>query len=150
MKAIGGLGSLSLSKSAAFLSGDSVVVTLIDNDLNQTSGIDSEATSVKAKSSSESTSFTVTMTETGANAGTFKGTFITGASSSSGSAPTIRSVANGTITVTYSDSSPAADVTAQASTKNYGAVLAFTTDSVAIGDQAVVSLYDPESNTSIS
>lgn len=34
--------------------------------------------------------------------------------------------------------------------KNYGAVLAFTTDTVALGGNAVVSLNDPESNTSIS
>ena len=146
----GGAGSLSLSKSEAFLSGDTVVATLIDNDLNETGGIDSNTTAVKAKSSSESTSYLITMTETGANSGTFKGTFITGASSSQVSAPIIRAVANGIITVTYSDTSPAADITAQVTTKNYGAVLAFTTDSVELSGNAVVSLYDPETNTSIS
>lgn len=35
-------------------------------------------------------------------------------------------------------------------TKNYGAILAFTTDYVVLGGKAVVSLYDPESNTSIT
>ena len=52
--------------------------------------------------------------------------------------------------MTYSDTSPAADITAQVTTKNYGAVLAFTTDSVELSGNAVVSLYDPETNTSIS
>ena len=150
MSAVGGAGSLSLSKSEAFLSGDTVVVTLIDNDLNTTSAIDTNATAVSALSSSETASTPITMTETAVNAGTFKGTFSTGNATVGGSAPTVRAVASGTITVTYSDSSPAQDITAKVTTKNYGATLAFTTDSVAISGNAVVSLYDPETNTSIS
>ena len=74
----GGAGSLSLNKSEAFLSGDTVVATLIDNDLNETGGIDSNTTAVKAKSSSESTSYLITMTETNASSGTFEGTLLLG------------------------------------------------------------------------
>jgi len=143
----GGSGSLSLSKSEAFLSGDSVVVTLVDNDLNTTSSQDTA--SVKAKSSSDDSGtngISLTLTETATNSGSFKGTFTTGASSSG---TTVRAVANGNITVTYSDASPAADITAQVSTKNFGAALAITSDPLALGGNAEVSLYDPESNSAI-
>src|SRR3989339_2270217 len=34
--------------------------------------------------------------------------------------------------------------------KNYGAILAFATDYIVLGGEAVVSLYDPDSNTSIT
>ncbi len=163
VSAIGGLGTLATSKSEAFLSGDSVVVTLVDNDLNTTSGIDKATTSgnaslVKATPSSDDTSGTgrqIMMTETAGNSGTFLGTFKTSSASDTtdtagGTAPNIRSVANGTVIVKYSDASPASDVTTSVTTKNFGATLAFSADSVALEGNAVVSLYDPETNTSIT
>jgi len=161
VSAIGGLGTLATSKSEAFLSGDSVVVTLVDNDLNTTSGIDRATTSgnvslVKATPSSDDTSGAgreIMMTETAGNTGTFLGTFKTSSASDSnttgGAAPNIRSVANGTVIVKYSDASPASDVTTSVTTKNFGATLAFSAESVALEGNAVVSLYDPETNTSI-
>ena len=149
----GGLGSLVTSKSAAYLSGDNVVVTVIDNDLDTTSSADSNGNAwVNVISSSDATSRYVLMTETGAQTGTFKGTFITGATGAGttpGVVPTIRAAANGTITVTYADSSPVADITTTVTTKNFGAELAFGADSVAIDGKATVSLYDPETNTAI-
>lgn len=140
-----GEGTLSLSKSEAFLSGDSVVVTLVDSDLSGNS-----TQNVFVTSTSGAGSITVSLAETAVSSGEFKGTFKTGASTDSTTTPkTIRSVADGVVTVTYQENSPARDVTAQVSTKNFGAVLDITDDTVALGGSAVVSLYDPESNTSI-
>lgn len=140
-----GEGTLSLSKSEAFLSGDSVVVTLADSDLAGNSTQD-----VFVTSTSGAGSITVSLAETAVSSGEFKGTFQTGASTDSTTTPkTIRAVADGTLTVTYNENSPARDVTAQVTTKNFGAVIDITDDTVALGGNAVVSLYDPESNTSI-
>ena len=146
--ATGGAGTLQTDKTEAFLSGDSVIVTLIDNDLNTTSAKDS--TSINLRSSSESTDVGLTVTENETNSGTFVGTFQTGATSAaSTTVPTVRAVADGNITVKYSDASPAADITTVVNTKNFGAVLEVT-ETVPLEGNAVVSLYNPETNTSIS
>ncbi|MCF6148873.1 MAG: hypothetical protein E3K37_09455 [Candidatus Kuenenia sp.] len=145
------LTSLVLSKETAFLSGDTIVVTVIDSDLNVTSS-SLDTSSVRIISSSDNTGgsgHNALMTETATNSGTFQGTFTTGANSSAGNAPTIRAVANGLITVTYQDVSPAEDITAQVSTKNFGAIIDIVDDSIAIEGNTTVSLYDPEKNTSI-
>ncbi|MCZ7624221.1 MAG: carboxypeptidase regulatory-like domain-containing protein [Candidatus Kuenenia sp.] len=149
LSAQGGVGTLETDKVEAFLSGDSVIVTLIDNDLNTTSAKDTG--SVKLRSSSDSSDVTggLTLTENETSSGTFIGTFQTGATSAGGTIPTVRAVAGGNITVTYSDASPAADITTVVDTKNFGAVLEVT-DAVPLEGNAVVSLYDPETNTSIS
>ncbi|MCF6147828.1 MAG: hypothetical protein E3K37_04125 [Candidatus Kuenenia sp.] len=140
-----GEGVLSLSKNEAFLNGDSVVVTLEDSDLTGNGTQD-----VYVTSSSGAGSITVSLAETAISSGQFTGTFQTGAETSSSTTPkTIRSVANGTLTVTYQETSPARDVTAQVSTKNFGAVIDITSDAVGLGGNAIVSLHDPESNTSI-
>ena len=145
----GGLGTLSLSKSEAFLSGDSVVITLSDKDKNTPSSLDSAT--VSYKSSSDTSSSSMSLTETAANSGTFKGTLRTSTTSSNTTTPpTVRAVVNGNVTITYADDSPAQDVTALVSTKNFGAVLDITSASVAIDGNAIVSLSDPETNTSIS
>ena len=145
----GGLGALSLSKSEAFLSGDSVVITLSDMDKNTPNSLDSAT--VSYKSSSDTLSSSMSLTETAANSGMFKGTLRTSTTSSSSTTPpTVRAVVNGAVTITYTDDSPAADVTALFSTKNFGAVLDITSASVAIDGNAIVSLSDKETNTSIS
>ena len=145
----GGLGALSLSKSEAFLSGDSVVITLSDMDKNTPNSLDSAT--VSYKSSSDTLSSSMSLTETAANSGMFKGTLRTSTTSSSSTTPpTVRAVVNGAVTITYTDDSPAADITALFSTKNFGAVLDITSASVAIDGNAIVSLSDKETNTSIS
>ena len=145
----GGLGALSLSKSEAFLSGDSVVITLSDMDKNTPNSLDSAT--VSYKSSSDTSSSSMSLTETAANSGMFKGTLRTSTTSSSSTTPpTVRAVVNGAVTITYTDDSPAADITALFSTKNFGAVLDITSASVTIDGNAIVSLSDKETNTSIS
>ena len=123
----GGVGSLNLSKQELFLNGDSAVVTLEDNDLNTTGGLD--GAQVKITSSSDTTGFDLNLTETTGNSGIFQGTFSTGASTNQNATPqVIRAVANGTVIATYNDASPLQDVTKEASTKNFGAVLEFAAD----------------------
>ncbi|MBM4066125.1 MAG: carboxypeptidase regulatory-like domain-containing protein, partial [Planctomycetes bacterium] len=149
LNASGGTGAMSTDKSQAFLNGDSVVVTLIDNDLNTTSSKDNGT--VKLQSSSDSTVSVAAFVlgENATNSGTFVGTFQTGQTSSSGTTPTVRAVANGTIAVIYQDSSPATDISTVVTTKNFGAELTVT-ESVALEGNASVSLYDAETNSSIT
>lgn len=134
-------GALSLSKSEAFLNGDSVEVKLADSHANGTSRLDIAI--VKYRSSSEASSYSMILTETAGTSGTFIGTLMTSTSTDSTSTtPTVRAVANGKVTITYGG-----DVTASFTTKNFGAILAFAADSVVLGDNVVVSLYDPETNS---
>ncbi len=143
-----------LSKSEAFLSGDTIVATIVDDDMNlNSSSIDTfgATSTVYANSNSDSTNMYVLMTETAVNSATFKGTVKTGTTgANSGTAPTIRSVANGTITVVYSETSPARDLTKTVSTKNFGATVAFNESAVALNGYAGVTLSDKESNKSIA
>ena len=141
-------------KSEAYLKGDFVVTTLVDNDLDTSSAAETNSTIwVKAVPSGETTGVGnwIKMTETSGNSGTFKGTFITGATTSLSAtdAPTIRAVANGTIVVTYKDTTPAQDITQNVTTKNFGAILDIASSSVPLDGNAVVSLYDPESNVAV-
>ena len=146
----GGTGALSLSKSEAFLNGDTIIITLIDSDLNVSSSADTGTVKL-ISSDTGSSGINLTMTENNSNSSTFLGTFITASSTNQNISPVqVKAIANGTIAVVYQDASPAADVTANVSTKNFGAVLDITADHVAIGGNAVVSLYDPETNASIS
>ena len=71
-----GIGSLSLSKSEAFLNGDSVVVTVNDADINA-STTTSESTQAFVVSSSGAGSITVALAESTASSGLFVGTFRT-------------------------------------------------------------------------
>lgn len=138
----GGTGALSLSKSEAFLNGDTIIITLIDSDLNVSSSADTGTVKL-ISSDTGSSGINLTMTENNSNSSTFLGTFITASSTNQNISPVqVKAIANGTIAVVYQDASPAADVTANVSTKNFGAVLDITADHVAIGGNAVVSLYD--------
>ncbi|MCF6147594.1 MAG: hypothetical protein E3K37_02940 [Candidatus Kuenenia sp.] len=146
--ATGGSGVLNLSKTEAFLNGDTIIITVIDNDLNVTSAADSGTVKITPASGSN---IYLTMNENSSNSGTFLGTFKTASSTDDSALPVkVEAIANGTITVMYQDASPAADITANVSTKNYGAVIDITEDQIALGGNAVVSLYDPETNTSIT
>lgn len=107
----GNTGSLELSKSQAYLNGDSIVVTVTDADLNTSSG-GKDSTTVNVKSSADSTSVALTLTETASNTSTFSGTFSTAKSTDSTTSPVkIKAVADGYVTVKYSDSNPGSDIT---------------------------------------
>ncbi len=150
----GHTAALALNKSEAFLNGDSIVVTVVDVDLNTShSAIDTG--SVKIKSDSDTAGFSLKVTETAVYSGTFLSTFMTAyTTDASATPPKIGVTANSEITVIYSDTSTATgtrmDISSVVQAKNFGATVAFDQSAVALGEYAGITLSDKESNKNIS
>ena len=150
------LGTLSLSKDTAFLSGDSVVATVVDVDRNSSlTSADTLTTALKLTGSNYSvgTDLTMNLVENGVNTGTFLATISTGSTTTGGgltvNTGTIKTVQGGIANVIYTDTSPSAS----SATKNLSfsasdATLVFDADSYTLGTYALVTLVDAERNTS--
>jgi len=152
------LGTLSLSKDTAYLSGDTVVATVVDVDRNTSlTAADTLTTALKVTGSNYSvgTDLTMNLVENGVNTGTFLATITTGTTTTGGgtgaNSGTIKTVQGGIANVIYIDTAPSAS----SATKNLSfsasdATLAFDADSYTLGTYALVTLVDAERNTSIS
>ncbi len=150
------LGVLSLSKDTAYLSGDTIVATVVDLDRNTSlTSTDTLTTALKVTGSNYSvgTDLTMNFVESGVNTGTFLATITTGTTTSGGgpgaSSGTIKTVQGGIANVVYTDTSPSAS----SATKNLSfsasdATLAFGADSYTLETYAAVTLVDAERNTS--
>ncbi|MBI2471657.1 MAG: carboxypeptidase regulatory-like domain-containing protein [Planctomycetes bacterium] len=152
------LGTLSLSKDTAYLSGDTVVATVVDVDRNASlTSADTLTTALKITGSNYSvgTDLQMNLVENGVNTGTFLATITTGTTTSGGgtgaNSGTIKTVQGGIANVIYTDTSPSAS----SATKNLSfsasdATLAFDADSYSLNTYALVTLVDAERNTSNS
>ena len=152
------LGVLSLSKDTAYLSGDTVVATVVDFDRNTSlSSADTLTTALKVTGSNFSvgTDLPLNLIENGVNTGTFVATITTGTTTVFTGSPTfanigtVKTVQGGIANVIYNDTSPSAS----SATKNLtfsasDATLAFGADSYTLETYAAVTLVDAERNTS--
>ncbi|MEP9412163.1 MAG: hypothetical protein HRF42_12350, partial [Candidatus Brocadia sp.] len=150
-----GIGSLSLSKDVAYLSGDTVVATVVDTDRNVNStAADTLTTALKVTSVGYSADdLNLDLVETGLNTGTFVATFQTGTTTSGGDAGsnlgTFKAVQGGTANVIYHDTSPqSSSAVAQVQFSASDATLSFGADSYTQDSYAVLTLEDRERNTS--
>ncbi len=155
---VSSLGTLSLSKDTAYLSGDTIVVTVVDIDRNTSlTTTDTLTTALKITGTNYSvgTDLTMNLVENGVNTGTFLASITTGISTTGGgtgaNSGTIKAIQSGIANVVYTDISP----TASSATKNLSfsasdATLAFDADSYTLGTYALVTLVDAERNTSIT
>ncbi len=154
---VGGAGVLTMSKDTAYLSGDTIVATVVDADRN--TGASSEETmtsSLKVTGSNYSigTDLYLNLKETGVNTGTFVSTITTiggtttsagGGNSTSGTLPTVQS---GIVSVSYIDTVPSASTSTKTlNLSAYDATLNFDADSYSLGNYALVTLADAEQNT---
>nr|CAJ72259.1 protein with unknown function [Candidatus Kuenenia stuttgartiensis] len=147
------IGSLLLSKAKAYLSGDTVVVSVVDDDQNTTSGQDTLTDKLKIEGSNYSTggALTLDLVESGNTSGTFLATFTTGTETveTSANLGKVKAQEGGVVTVTYTDSSPSnTTVTETLSFGSYDATIEFNADSYGLGTYAIVTLADAERNTS--
>ena len=149
-------GDMYLSKDVAYLSGDTIVITVEDADRN-TSPTSAEVltTAVKVTELTSNTSLLLDVNEGGVNSGIFLATIKTGTVTSGGASSvtrsnsgTIMSTQGGTATVVYKDTVPVeATITKTLSFSSYNATLAFDADTYSPGSYAGVTLMDAERNT---
>ncbi len=152
------LGTLSLSKDTAYLSGDAVVATVVDVDRNSgLTSVDTLTTALKVTGSNYSvgTDLTMDLVENGVNTGTFLATISTGSTTAGGgsgvNSGVIKTVQGGIANVIYTDTSPSASsATKNLSFSSSDATLAFDADSYSLDTYALVTLVDAERNTSIT
>ena len=152
------LGTLSLSKDTAFLSGDNVVATVVDVDRNTSlTSADTLTTALKITGSNYSvgTDLQMNLVENGVNTGTFLATITTGTTTSGGgtgaNTGVIKTVQGGVANVIYTDTSPSASsATRNLTFSSSNATLDFDADSYSLGSYALVTLVDAERNTSIT
>ena len=157
------LGTLNLSKSTAYLSGDAVVATVIDADRNETNNdVDWLNTAIRVTGVDYSvggTDLILDLQETGVNTGTFLATIKTagGTTTQNSTAATggsndnegdIKTIQDVTANVIYTDTSPSSEsVTKQVSFSSYDATIAFNADSYELGQSAIITMADAEQNT---
>ena len=149
---VAGLGVLSLSKETAYLSGDTVVATVVDADRNtSSSSADTLTTALKVAGANYSTGtdLNLNLVESGVNTGTFLTTFKTGIQTDATTAPpVIKTVQDGVVNVVYTDTVPSASsATKQVTFSAFNATVSFDKDSYILGDFAVITLADAERNT---
>jgi hypothetical protein len=150
------LGALSLSKDTAYLSGDTVVATLVDVDRNTSlNSADTLTTALKVTGSNYSvgTDLNLNLVENGVNTGTFLATITTGTTTSGGgtgaNSGTIKTIQGGVANVIYTDTSPSATSATKAlSFSSFDATAVFGADSYSLGSYALITLADAERNTS--
>ena len=151
-------GGLFLSKYIAYLSGDTIVATVIDADRN--TGATSEetlTTAIKVTSSNYSigTDMLLDIKEDGVNSGTFLATIKTGTTTVGGASSStransgiIKATQGGTATVIYTDTIPyASTLTKTLTFSSFDATLAFGADAYPVGSYTEIVLADAERNT---
>jgi hypothetical protein len=149
--------ALTLSKEAAYLSGDTVAVTVTDSDRNTDASVeDALATAIRVFGVSyySGDDLLLDLHEDGVNSGTFLATIRTGTETAGGAGlsaksniGTIKTVHNGTATVMYTDTTPdAATIAKTLAFCHFDATLEFDAESYTIGDYAVILHGDAEEN----
>ena len=149
---------LRLSKEVAYLSGDSVAVTVVDadRDTNATSE-DTLTTALKVTALNyfAGGDLTLDLKENAVNSGTFLATIKTGTTTSGGASTSVRSnigtiktVQGGTATVIYTDTTPnASTITKTLSFSSSDATMKFDAESYTVGSYAVLMHVDAEENS---
>lgn len=154
------LETLNLSKNTAYLSGDTIVVTVVDDDRNKdTNNIDILTTSLKVTGANYSvgTVLYLDLKETGVYTGMFLATIRTGTVTQGGADQnntthpdnngTIKAVQGGIANVIYIYKTPFKNsVTKQVTFSSYDATIAFSADSYELGQYAVITMADAEQN----
>ncbi len=151
------LGNLSLSKETAYLTGDTVVATVIDEDRNTTNNTaDTLTTALKVAGANYDATgtdgdLTMDLVENGVNTGTFLATITTGGTTSGGGVGadfgTIKSQQGGVVNVVYTDTNPSSSsTTKQLAFSSFDATLEFSADTVGLGAYALLTLADAERN----
>lgn len=148
------LGTLSLSKDTAYLSGDTIVATVVDTDRN--TNINSKetlTTALKLTAVNFSASdVSLNLEESGVNTGTFLATISTlgstnGTTTTSSNSAGFKTAQNGIANVIYTDTSPeASSATTQLNFSASDATLEFSADSYGLDSFALISLTDKERN----
>ncbi len=146
-------GTLSLSKETAYLSGDTIVATVVDNDGNvDSSSVDTMKAilSITGNNFSLGASLKLNLVEDSVNSGTFLATIQTGTKTTqiTENKGMVYAIQGGTVRVTYSETDPARDVVEDFKLSAGDATLAFDADTYDLGAYAVVTLADAERNTS--
>ncbi len=149
-------GGLSLSKEVAYLSGDTVVATVVDSGRNTRSGaadVLTTALKVKGESYYSGADLLLDLNEDGVNSGTFLATIRTGTDTSGGAglsiranAGVIKAVQGGTATVTYTGTATDATLVKTLAFSSFDATLAFGADAYPVGSYAVITHADAEEN----
>ncbi|MBE7546583.1 MAG: SBBP repeat-containing protein [Planctomycetia bacterium] len=146
---------MTLSKDVAYLSGDTVIVTVADGDRNtdaRAEDILTTAIKVSGDNYYIGSDLLLDLNEDGADSGTFIATIKTGTTTSGEASATARSnigtvktVQDGAITVAYNPPS-AVSVTKKLSFSNFDATLAFSRSAYLLGEYAEITLNNAESN----
>lgn len=150
-------GSLWLSKEVAYLSGDTVAVTVVDTDRDTNSASeDTLTTAIKVAAVDYYTGndLLLDLKETDVNSGTFLATIRTGTTTTGGAGlstrsniGTIKTTQGGTATVMYTDAIPnASTITKTLSFSSFDATLEFDAESHTVGSYAVIIHGDAEEN----
>ncbi|MCF6147408.1 MAG: hypothetical protein E3K37_01995 [Candidatus Kuenenia sp.] len=151
-------GSLSLSKMKAFLSGDTVVVTVVDSDRNtDTTSEDVLTTAMKVVGVNyySGDDLLLDLYEDGVDSGTFLATIRTGTTTSGGADSneranigTLKTVQDGTATVTYADTAPpGTEISEELTFSSFNAKITFDDDTCITGSFIGIILADAEQNT---
>ncbi|MBI2471164.1 MAG: SBBP repeat-containing protein [Planctomycetes bacterium] len=151
-------GMLQLSKTVAYLSGDTVVVTVADADRDASATSEDTLTTairVTALNYYAGGELMLDMKETAVNSGTFLATIKTGTTTTGGADSgtksnigTFKTVQGGTATVVYTDTNPTAStITKTLAFSSSDATLAFDRVLYTIGEYAAVMHVDAEENT---
>ncbi len=145
-----------LSKEVAYLSGDTVRVTVVDADRNTHVSLrDTLTTALKVDALyTAGNDLVLDLQEDGVNSGTFLATIKTGTATAGGAGTSIRSnigtlktVQGGTATVAYTGVTPGAPTASRPlSFSSSDATLAFDADAYTIGSYAVITHTDAEEN----
>ncbi len=153
----GSTGSLSLSKERAYLSGDTVVVTVADSDRNaDAASEDVLTTAIKIFGVNyySGDDLLLDLKEEGADSGTFLATIRTGTTTTVGAGlgertniGVIKTVQGGTATVTYTDTAPLdTEVSEELTFSSFDAKLAFNNDKCLPDTFIGIILADAEQN----
>jgi hypothetical protein len=145
-----------LSKYTAYLSGDTIIATVIDADRNTgATSEDTLTTAIKIENTSDlSKNLFLDLKENGLNSGTFLATIKTGTTTTGGASSgvransgTIKATQGGTATVIYIDTTPAAStLTKTLALSSFDATLSFDANAYALGSYAGMMLADAERN----
>ncbi len=145
------LGVISLSKDSAYLSGDTVVASVVDADRNTTTSEDALTSAVKISGANYNIGDDVflNLAETGGNTGSFVATFTTTSGNTSGTA--IKSIQGGVLSIVYTDTSPQNETASQLlGLSACDADMAFDGDVFGLNSFATVTLSDCERNSNSS
>lgn len=143
------LGSLTLSKDSAFLTGDTVVASVVDADRNtlaNSSDVLTSAIKITGANYNIGSDVFLNLNESGVNTGSFVATFTTTTENTTGSA--IKTIQGGILGVVYTDTSPQSSTTSKLlNLSACDATMTFDADSFGINSYATITLNDCERNT---